>query len=1463
MRPLQLTIAGLRSYGADEPVVIDFRGKNNVGVIGRTGAGKSSLFEAMSFALYRQSSWSAQEVSSLIAHGASRVSVELSFVHDGQLWTVLRAFYTNRRPSIHKLTCESTGETVDGERKVTERIEQLLGVSAETFHRVVLLHQGRFDRLLTASKAERITMLNELLGIGELESAREIASRQHDGLVGALAAARVARGRMAEDPQHAAQQAHAEALESEERARRLDGAHAQLRTLQITVLDLRARCTDTGEARDAIEALDPSGADRRLPGLRALHERFAAEQQGLTQQQERCIAQADQADAEIRRLAAQGLTPESVARAELTIAQLPENARQLRTRTAQLTERVNVVAAERSLFADQAAKLGEMTAGAAQAKARAVRADQEATSAAKCRESVALAEAGLRHTGENLRAAQAAHRAALDGVTVFEADAKAADAGAGDALRAFERAHARLPEAGMLQRAEQHVHDLHTAVLDALSTGLAAARAVAESPGAAAGIDEIAGRLRGEQATLETATANLTAANGRITALDDTMASLDEATEELKQTTIDCLQAAEERDTDRNQLRQAKGTLTAAGKDLEKASQEQQAAYAAAAEARDAHERVERGAMAAALARNLAPGGRCPVCAQDLPDHFHPADDSATLDIARAEEAAHATQQAYTARQQQYATAEAHSAAASEAVTRFEHAVRESDARRAAHLEKAARLHERASQMLAAAGFALAADSTAFRTVLEQQTPSARSAASTAPAASVRVTAHRVLEPLRATQALAEAELEEQRTLASQLRAASAAAAKAVDLLSSELRTAKTAAEQAARRAAAARATADESMTGLRSAHERALDAIAALTGTTPESTHENLSRAVTGALASISTQPTESAWRASTATGLLMPLRRALESTRSEHEAQHAAAAALQAAAAAAQTDANGKHEAVIRARADGTRLGAAAEAAQGRHDESLAVLTTAYQQANTALTRGGHPLKTELTEAAARSAAEAVAACSPEHPGHGDTEDNRSSLAIEIANAVAAIGTDATEAERLAADLAANLTIFQEGLAATRMRLDQDHERNQRDAGTLEADRLKIGAEIVALPERYRSLLPERVDEIRTEHLEPARRAVLATALALRTLLGQRNEAHEHRDRIAQDLIELASQRKTRVENPLTELYEQLVNTSTVVAAQRAHAQLQEPSQAPEPPAVAERTIDAVTRYAAAVADHRRRALDALAESSAQLHQRVTAHLGELEEATAGLSRDHGIDGVGDPCDPALLEKVTAARTLAAHAATEARKRRAQVLADIPRAAALDDAIRAGQLRAANLQNVKTLLNKDRFPAFLTMRRTEALLAVATRLLGTLSSGQFGFAANFQIIERTTSGVRDPKTLSGGEKFLASLALALAMVELYSRNGPRLGSLFLDEGFASLDEDTLDTALEVVRQQAGDERLVVLISHLQIVAQAVDDVLWVERGPSGSSTARWLDDEGRDAMLDNEIRTGLLELA
>jgi exonuclease SbcC len=255
--------------------------------------------------------------------------------------------------------------------------------------------------------------------------------------------------------------------------------------------------------------------------------------------------------------------------------------------------------------------------------------------------------------------------------------------------------------------------------------------------------------------------------------------------------------------------------------------------------------------------------------------------------------------------------------------------------------------------------------------------------------------------------------------------------------------------------------------------------------------------------------------------------------------------------------------------------------------------------------------------------------------------------------------------------------------------------------------------------------------------------------------------------------------------------------------------------------------------------------------------------AAIGRYGENVSALLQRAGtavpdLDPQADPFGPRTLDPLVAAQAGRRDAAARAARDGAEAEAQIP----LDAALSAGRARLGAVDTVRAQLTEAKFLGHLIARRTRALLAVAGDLFGELSGGRYGFGADFRVVSLSTGAARDPKTLSGGETFLASLALALGLVELHGRGGPHLGALFLDEGFGSLDTATLDTALSVLRKQAGGERLVVVISHLHAVAEAVDDVLWVERGPAGSA-ARWLSPADRDALIQREFQAGLLSLA
>ena len=88
-----------------------------------------------------------------------------------------------------------------------------------------------------------------------------------------------------------------------------------------------------------------------------------------------------------------------------------------------------------------------------------------------------------------------------------------------------------------------------------------------------------------------------------------------------------------------------------------------------------------------------------------------------------------------------------------------------------------------------------------------------------------------------------------------------------------------------------------------------------------------------------------------------------------------------------------------------------------------------------------------------------------------------------------------------------------------------------------------------------------------------------------------------------------------------------------------------------------------------------------------------------------------------------------------------------------------------------------------------------------------------------------------RDTRTLSGGESFLVSLALALSLSDLVS-NKTSIDSLFLDEGFGTLDGDTLDIALDALDTLNASGKMIGVISHVESLKERISAQIRVEKG-------------------------------
>ncbi|WP_037496258.1 AAA family ATPase [Solirubrobacter soli] len=175
MRPLELRLSGFRSYRSER--VVSFRDLDLVAIIGDTGAGKSSLLEAMTWALYGASTWSKRASSELLAHGARRMSVSLEFEAAGGVWRVVRAYGSANTAVLECLSDPSVAK-IDGARQVDPEIERLLGLPYDVFCSCVLLPQGKFERLLKATPGQKTDVLKSILRLESLGLMRERA----DGL---------------------------------------------------------------------------------------------------------------------------------------------------------------------------------------------------------------------------------------------------------------------------------------------------------------------------------------------------------------------------------------------------------------------------------------------------------------------------------------------------------------------------------------------------------------------------------------------------------------------------------------------------------------------------------------------------------------------------------------------------------------------------------------------------------------------------------------------------------------------------------------------------------------------------------------------------------------------------------------------------------------------------------------------------------------------------------------------------------------------------------------------------------------------------------------------------------------------------------------------------------------------------------------------------------------------------------
>ncbi|NJQ01594.1 AAA family ATPase [Streptomyces zingiberis] len=264
-------------------------------------------------------------------------------------------------------------------------------------------------------------------------------------------------------------------------------------------------------------------------------------------------------------------------------------------------------------------------------------------------------------------------------------------------------------------------------------------------------------------------------------------------------------------------------------------------------------------------------------------------------------------------------------------------------------------------------------------------------------------------------------------------------------------------------------------------------------------------------------------------------------------------------------------------------------------------------------------------------------------------------------------------------------------------------------------------------------------------------------------------------------------------------------------------------------------------------------------------ELRHRLDAWQAEATAVAADLA-DPEISAAAalPPADPgatrATLEAATARLRAASAAGAEAERRAADL--DRLSAQALDGARRLAPLRetyervarlaalAAGTSAENT--RRMRLESYVLAARLEQVAAAASARLRRMSAGRYTLVHSdarasgrarsglgLHVVDAWTGAERDTATLSGGETFFASLALALGLADVVTEEagGTPLDTLFIDEGFGSLDEQTLDEVLDVLDALRERDRAVGIVSHVPDLRRRVPVQLEVVKSRTGSA--------------------------
>ncbi len=149
-------------------------------------------------------------------------------------------------------------------------------------------------------------------------------------------------------------------------------------------------------------------------------------------------------------------------------------------------------------------------------------------------------------------------------------------------------------------------------------------------------------------------------------------------------------------------------------------------------------------------------------------------------------------------------------------------------------------------------------------------------------------------------------------------------------------------------------------------------------------------------------------------------------------------------------------------------------------------------------------------------------------------------------------------------------------------------------------------------------------------------------------------------------------------------------------------------------------------------------------------------------------------------------------------------------------------------------NLDEITKLLSGNKFVQYIAKRYLDNICMVASKKLYEMSGGKYSleaFATDFVVIDHNRGNVkRQIKSISGGELFMVSLCLSLALSTYISKkNSGSIDMFFLDEGFGSLDDETLENVVDILFKASGDDLKIGLITHVTKIQENLPSKLLV----------------------------------